>query len=334
MDLKTAKSKFINLSENIKTDADRNSFICWLRDEVLPKIESETEPQEEKDACCSKVTINKDEAEFMLDKIADDIRPRMPVEAVMPSETIMKPEVGDDAGLDHENTTHLDAFLYDEAREEMLVQEGVISRAICCDCESRNVVDLTMITHSCSKERLEHIFCSLLPALDGMTVVDIGSRIGAVLYGAYFYSKAAKIVGVEMNKELCQLQKEIISQHKLNDRICVLEGDILNMAGVLKKANVVVMNNVFDWFLSADQQVVMWEFLHRTLPTGCLMVTIPSLETSLKPLKTKINLNKWVKALDEYKSCCSDNQVETSEISCYKILDPFRGPKMQKTNTR
>lgn len=321
MDLKTAQTKFINLTEDINTDTDRNAFISWLRDVVLSQIKEQTEDVLEEEEVVDK--IDTEQAAVMLEKIADDIRTRLPTEAVLPSETILQPAVGEDVGLTQTNTTHLDAFLYDEDREEMLVQEGAISRSVCCDCGSRNIEDLTIITHSCSKERLEYIFCSLLPPLDGMTVVDIGSRIGAVLYGAYFYSKAAKIVGVEINKELCQLQKEMISLHKLNDKICVLEGDIINMAGVLKKANVVVLNNVFDWFLPVDEQVVMWQFLHRTLPTDCLMVTIPSLETSLGPLNTQIKLKKWVRAVKRYipsTDCCKDKQMEISEIGLYKVI--------------
>ena len=52
---------------------------------------------------------------------------------------------------------------------------------------------------------MEFIFVSLLPNLDGKRVLDIGSRLGALLYGAYLFSTAKEIVGLEMNKDFCDM---------------------------------------------------------------------------------------------------------------------------------
>ena len=38
------------------------------------------------------------------------------------------------------------------------------------------------ISHSMSREQLKFIFCDLLPDMNGKTVLDIGSRMGPVLY--------------------------------------------------------------------------------------------------------------------------------------------------------
>ena len=38
------------------------------------------------------------------------------------------------------------------------------------------------ISHSMSREQLKFIFCDLLPDLSGKNVLDIGSRMGPVLY--------------------------------------------------------------------------------------------------------------------------------------------------------
>ena len=46
------------------------------------------------------------------------------------------------------------------------------------------------------RDDLEFIFDALLPELSGGKVLlDIGSRIGAVLFGAYIYSNASAIIG-------------------------------------------------------------------------------------------------------------------------------------------
>ncbi len=36
--------------------------------------------------------------------------------------------------------------------------EGLLCRSYCKDCGSKNIGDLTLLTHSCSQERLEYIF--------------------------------------------------------------------------------------------------------------------------------------------------------------------------------
>jgi len=327
MDLETAKSQFMNFSQTIANDADRFHFFEWLSKEVLPVFERQ---QAGANNSPSKDRIRRNSegilpATVMLDKIAGDIRARVPLEAVMPTETIMHPTIGEDSTLNPVNSVHLDAFLYDEEGEEGLVQEGLLSRSFCQDCGSRNIEDLTFITHSCSKERLELIFCGFLPSLDGKTVIDIGSRIGAVLYGAYYYSKAAKIIGVEMNTELCRLQGEMVQMHKLEDRVQVVEGDMCNLGGLIRTGDVIILNNVFDWFMLPQLQVKMWQFLRATLATGCLVVSIPSLEASMGPLSTGIDLATWVRPMDMFDKSLQtvslgDSQVETSEVCLYQVI--------------
>jgi hypothetical protein len=326
MDFETAKSQFMNFSQTIASDADRFHFFQWLGKEVLPEFEHQTVAR----GSPSKDRIRRNSegvlpATVMLDKIAGDIRARVPLEAVMPTETIVHPTLGEDSTLTSVNSVHLDAFLYDEEGEEALVQEGLLSRSYCQDCGSRNIEDLTFITHSCSKERLEYIFCGVLPPLDGKTVIDIGSRIGAVLYGAYFYSRAAKIIGVEMNTELCKVQGEMVQMHKLEDRVQVVEGDMCNLGGLIRSGDVIILNNVFDWFMLPQLQVKMWQFLRTTLATGCLIVSIPSLEASLGPLNTGIDLSTWVRAMDMFDKSIQwdkgDSQVETTEVCLYQVIN-------------
>jgi len=342
MDLDTAKSQFMNFSQTIASDADRFQFFSWLSEIVLPEFEQQCRVQnkvEQQTGAVQNVSPSTDRIRrnsegvipgtMMLNRIAADIRARVPLEAVMPTENIIHPTTGDDSTLNSVNSVSLDAFLYDEMEEEMLIQKGLLSRSYCQDCGSRNIEDLTFITHSCSRERLEYIFCGLLPPLDGKTVVDIGSRIGAVLYGAYYYSKAAKIIGVEMNSELCKLQGEIVEMHKLGDRVSVAEGDMCNMAGLIRTGDVIVLNNVFDWFMEPQLQIKMWQFLRTTLATGCLIVSIPSLESSLEHLNTGINLAGWVRPVDMYDktvgqggrlACQGDSQVENTEVSLYQVI--------------
>lgn len=315
VDFESAKTQLLELSQAFQSESDRTQFFEWLRDTAMPEFMQ-----------TSKLGHNPEEGDEMLNRIAGDIRSQMPMEAVLKSESIVFPTVGEDASLNSSNTVHVDAFLYDEDDEEALVQEGLLSRNYCADCGSRNIEDITFITHSCSKARLRHIF-SMLPSLAGKTLIDIGSRIGAVLWGAYCYSAASKIVGVEINADLCSLQRAVVEKYRLADKISIVEGDMCGLAETIKTGDVVVLNNVFDWFMAPDVQVQMWKFLRATLSPGALIVTIPSLETSLEPLDTGIDLNTWVRPFpsangnhvtsnDDMES----DHVETSEVCLYQIL--------------
>ena len=157
-----------------------------------------------------------------------------------------------------ENCVHVDSFLYDEDDEEQLVKEGLLARSYCLDCGSRKIEDLTYITHSCSKERLQFIFGDLLPSLAGKTVVDVGSRLGAVLYGAYYYSEASKIVGIEINKDFCKLQEETVAEFGLGSRVKIVLGNMCAQTELLASADVIVLNNVFSWFMPEQLQVKMF----------------------------------------------------------------------------
>lgn len=152
-------------------------------------------------------------------------------------------------------------------------------------------------------------------------MIDIGSRIGAVLYGAYYFSKASKIIGVEMNTELCRLQEGIVEMYKLGDRVQIVEDDMCNLGELIRTGDVIILNNVFDWFMLPELQVKMWQFLRTTLATGCLVVSIPSLEASLGPLNTGIDLATWVRPVDMFdKSVQMDGQVETTEVCLYQVI--------------
>jgi len=328
MDLATAKNQFLEFSKSFATEADRRSFFDWLgREVVVPHLQSGScnlsSIPEDQNSCCNGngYSPTRLEAAQMLERIAGDLRSKLPVEAVLPSESIRHPTSGEDAGLSPQNCVHVDSFLYDEKGEDTLVQDGKLDRSYCLDCGSRRVEDLTYITHSCSKERLQFIFSELLPPLGGKTVVDIGSRLGAVLYGAYYYSQASRIVGVEINADFCRLQSEMVQCYGLGDRVSVILGNMCAQGPLLAEANVIILNNVFSWFMPEQLQVKMWQCLQASLTPGSLLVTIPSLETSFESLNTGIDLSTWVRPMSGYKPMGDeDDQVELSEIKLYQVL--------------
>lgn len=120
-----------------------------------------------------------DNNDIMLKNIADDLRKCLPVEAVLCSEHLALQKIRQQP----EPTVHVDAFLYDEDFIDTLCEEGKMSRNYCTVCGSHRTAPLGFISHSFSLTELKFIYHHVLPDLSGKVLVDVGSRLGTVLYG-------------------------------------------------------------------------------------------------------------------------------------------------------
>ncbi|XP_013774295.1 uncharacterized protein LOC106459240 [Limulus polyphemus] len=306
MDLQEAQNAFVKMLADINKEDVANFFCwiqsCWLTSECLGEAPA--------------VAFTK------LKRIADDIRGMVPQCGILPSEQIQTPATGENADCDPHHTVHVDAFLYEEEHIDDLVAEGKMSRNYCKKCGSHEVAPLTFISHSMSIQRVGFIFQSLLPDLEGKVVFDVGSRLGPVLWGAYVYTRARKIIGVEMNEELCKIQKFIIEKYKMGDRIEVICRNICSVPQITE-ADVVVLNNVFEFFLPQDIQVKTWQFLRSSIKQGTILVTIPSLEDIFKQVKSEVDVKSWVKKrpiTDPLVAMTAQDQEELSEVVTYDVL--------------
>ncbi|XP_062432073.1 uncharacterized protein LOC134140628 [Rhea pennata] len=272
--------------------------------------------------------------DVVLKNIAEDLRNRLPFEAMFNSEHLAMQKI-------HQHPLpmiHVDAFLYDDDFVDSLCEEGKMSRNYCTECGSYKTASLEFISHSFSLMELKFLYQHVLPDLTGKVVVDVGSRLGAVLfavilrgisslteqYKGYLYSSASQLYGVEMNADFCQLQEMTITKYQFIDRIKVVHADICTQASLLQKADVVVMNNVFEYFLDRLEQARAWEFIACNVrKRGSLLVTVPSLEESLSKLQTDIQLSQWVEEIqlnyDVYMEKEADKEA-LEQIHLYKIL--------------
>ncbi|KAM9645119.1 uncharacterized protein ACIGJ3_014225 isoform 3-T3 [Trichechus inunguis] len=191
-----------------------------------------------------------DNNDVMLKSIAEDLRNCLPLEAMLSSEHLALQKIQQQP----EPTVHVDAFLYDEDFIDSLCEEGRMSRNYCMVCGSHQTAPLGFISHSFSLTELKFIYHHVLPDLSGKVLVDVGSRLGAVLYGGYLYSSALQLYGVEMNEDFCQLQEMVIKKYQFTDRVKVLHADICTQGSLLQNADVVIMNNVFEYFLNEAEQ--------------------------------------------------------------------------------
>ncbi|KAG1713978.1 hypothetical protein GQR58_002040 [Nymphon striatum] len=255
-----------------------------------------------------------------LNNIASDLKELVPLEGIFSSESITKP-------LEKEivPTYHVDAFIYDDEAVDKLVEEGKVPREYCTKCGCFDIKLVDYISHSLSRRQASFIFSSMIKEyLKGFTVLDIGSRLGCALYGAYFFGHSDKIIGIEMNKDLCNVQKKIIEKYQLGDRIQVIEGDVLEHKDIVQISDVIILNNVFEHFLEEDKQVEMWTFLHDNIcKPGTLLVTSPKLEDSLNSLKIDIDVSKWVKNVfldDPLAAMYVCDHPDLAELHLYKVL--------------
>ncbi|XP_055464688.1 uncharacterized protein LOC129678040 [Psammomys obesus] len=261
-----------------------------------------------------------DNNDVMLKNIADDLRNCLPLEAVLCSEHVALQKIQQQP----EPTVHVDAFLYDEEFIDSLCEEGKLSRNYCTVCGSHRIAPLGFISHSFSLMELKFIYHHVLPDLSGKVLVDVGSRLGTVLYGGYLYSSALQLCGVELNGEFCQLQEMIIKKYQFSDRIKVLHADICTQSALLQSADVIVMNNVFEYFLTEAEQASAWDsIIHNVRKRGSLLVTVPSLQDSLMSLQINLQLSSWVEEiplhLEEYPQMDADREA-LEQIHLYKVL--------------
>lgn len=300
MDLASAQKAFVSLVHSLELQ-DKPEFLTWCREHLL------------NDSSNSKTY-------FDLRTIAEDIKTLVPTEAILPSEQINHSNL---ANTGNEPIIHVDSFLFEDDQIDALVEEGKLSRNYCKNCGSVNVKPITFISHSASVQRIEFIFQYMLPDLSDKVLLDVGSRLGAVLYGAYYCSAARKIIGIEINKDLCALQNHIIDKYDLNDRIQVICDNICNLPDIVRAANVIILNNVFECFMPKETQKQIWTWLRNNITiSGTILITVPSLEETLSSLETGIDISSWLRKIpitDPVAALKMDDQDLLSEICSYVV---------------
>lgn len=269
MNLAEAKQKFSELVLNTKSEA---------REDLLNFIKNSEEVDD----------FTTDYRVQLLESIAEKLRTRLPVSGILQSETVLD--------LDEPTTEHIDAFLFPDDVVDELCEEGKMSRHYCSACGSKKIRKLDLVSHSFSAWELKWLFCKILPPLNNKVVLDVGSRLGCVLYAASEFTQASKIIGVEMNPDFCVLQQSIVEQYHY-DKVEIVQADIRSQENLLMNSDVIFLNNVFKHFLSPEDQMKCWDLIFGSVKRkGQVLVIIPSLEESLDELNGQFPQN-WVEEI-------------------------------------
>jgi chemotaxis methyl-accepting protein methylase len=127
------------------------------------------------------------------------------------------------------------------------------------------------------------------------------------------------------------LQQDIVKKYKMDDRVQVMCKDIQTMPELLsEEADIVIMNNVFQFFNELPIQQQIWKFVRAETKkkSGLLLVTLPSLQEQLKEagLSASKLMKGWVKEvkLDYdggwFQELNDDELEEIKQVHLYKVL--------------
>lgn len=102
------------------------------------------------------------------------------------------------------------------------MEQGKLSRHYCGPAGPRDIRPLHLLSHSFSLPQLRLLFSDgALGALAGKTLVDVGSRLGAVLWAGAAFSEAKRLVGIELSPFFDKVQRTIIDSFGLKARVQV-----------------------------------------------------------------------------------------------------------------
>ncbi|KAI8976430.1 hypothetical protein BDB01DRAFT_853071 [Pilobolus umbonatus] len=331
--LETVKEKFVHLLSELN-DSELHSFQHFAQsalEEYHKQIHHHEEDieTEEHEGHFQPVS---DAKMMKLGRIIKDLRTKVPVSAEAPGEKTAIPDTPEFKGYTDKNTVHVDGFLFSEEDIDDLCDEGKMSRNYCLDCQSRNVAPLNFISHSASVLQLQFMYqVALANKTKNKVIVDVGSRLGAVLYAGHLFTTARKLIGVEINEWFCQLQQNMVKKYVMDDRIQIIHDRIQNRPELLsKEADIVIMNNVFQFFNELPVQQEIWKYIRQETKkkSGLLLVTLPSLQEQLKEagLSPAKLLRGWVKEvrLDYeggwFQDITEDELEEAKQVHMYKVV--------------
>ena len=148
---------------------------------------------------------------------------------------------------ENRESVETDEFIY----PDQVLEAMDYSLQQCRHCQSRDIDDLDLVSHSMSKDELMALFDTINKLGSFNVILDIGSRSGCVLMaGALLSPKAEKLIGVELDEKWSNLSRKVARKFELDDRVEIHNIDAGGAEGLelIEKADLVIMHNPFEWF--------------------------------------------------------------------------------------
>ncbi|EGD72754.1 hypothetical protein PTSG_04484 [Salpingoeca rosetta] len=198
-------------------------------------------------------------------------------------EELHYPDRGENSDCNEQNTLSVDSFLFDADDVDDMIDAGDLPSHYCQDCGSRNISRLTFISHSMSLHQLKFMYNTIIPQYCPTVrhVVDIGSRLGAVLFAGCCLRPDLTYTGVEVNSTYAAQQRDVIDKFNLK-AINVVEGDVRQHTDLLQQADLVVLHNVFEFFGDKAYSQELWLTVLQALTrSNTFILSVPAIEESL-----------------------------------------------------
>ena len=305
---------FIQVGEAAEDGGDAKNYIKWLQDSLLDAKQQKSELKEALERSTALMNTHAETFDLIRENVKELLILSTSPDAVVEAE-------------DKDKGRSTDAICMNEFLQSTFANDGtlVCSRhsSHCCEsCGSLSTVPRPLISHSASVESLIHLFKYQLPDLSDLSLLDIGSGLGSVLYGAYYFSRAAHITGIELNETFQHVVSKITDKYNLHDRVRIIYGDLMDHVELVSSSDVIIFNNVLEYFTPIDVQLRIWTFLRDNIRPGAILVTNPDLHTLLRPLGIEKLITSWVQPMESR----VDQSIllglpDTDEVFClYKVI--------------
>ncbi|KAN0033705.1 hypothetical protein ACTFIV_000169 [Dictyostelium citrinum] len=318
VEIEILKKRFKDLYRLIKDEEEKIEFISFVCEHLNVNIEP-IKP------------VNKESTQdSLLQTIIQDLKDQLSgITTEAPNEKIIIPKNSSFQGYTKENTINVDGFLYTEEDIDDLIEAGELKNNYCLDCGSKSITPINFISHSTTPNQLKYMFSNDVLGgncnLKESTILDIGSRLGALLYTGYLFSDTKKLIGCEINEYFSELQKSMIDCYKMTDRVEIVHGNILDNEKLIQQSDIIYMNNVLEFFQQDKKKhIEFWQFIQNQTKSkkGLKILTIPSLEESFKNNKIPLKLKGWVKKIQLDSPVPQDDPTfpDYQEIHLYEVL--------------
>ncbi|KAM9983499.1 hypothetical protein ACTFIY_000237 [Dictyostelium cf. discoideum] len=318
VEIEILKKRFKDLYRLIKDEEEKIEFISFVCEQLNVNIEP------------IKAVTKETKQDSILQTIIQDLKDQLPsITTEAPNEKITIPKNTSFEGYTKENTINVDGFLYTEEDIDDLIESGELKNNYCLDCASKSIQPINFISHSTTPNQLKYMFSNDVLGgncnLKQSTILDIGSRLGALLYTGYLFSDTKKLIGCEINQYFSDLQKSMINRYKMTDRIEIVHGNILDNRQLIQQSDIIYMNNVLEFFQQDKKKhIEFWQFIQNQSKSkkGLKILTIPSLEESFKNNKIPLKLKGWVKKIQLDSPVPQDDPTfpDYQEIHLYEVL--------------
>ncbi|GAM21924.1 hypothetical protein SAMD00019534_050990 [Acytostelium subglobosum LB1] len=291
MDLETLKQQFMAL-ESMVSESDRIKFISFVCEHLDINIQdTDHNPFDDES-----------QEDAIMATIVQDIKDVLPsINALSASENdkIVIPNNDSFKGYTKENTINVDSFLYTDEDIDELVESGKLKDHYCLDCSSTNVTQMIQLKYIFSEE--------VLGDLKDKVMLDIGSRLGAVLYAGFLYSGAKQLVGIEIDDEL------------------------------VSGADVIFINNALEFFeADISKHVAFWRRLRELTEgrKGVRFVTIPAIQDTFKNNKLGLSIKGWLREVHLHMPSHQDDKdfEDYKEIHLYEVIGTGAGAATGNTS--